>query len=638
MREATLDLMQFGGLSPRTQARLLRETMATQAMDVNLLRGDLRPRRLPVARGVAVPEGTGTIYNHCGNWLFYPGKVYLTESLGSDPRLYITGDGIPRVRKCDGTEYQLGIPASSTAPTTGIIGATLTDYAFTFEGWYEDATGQVFDKQAIAPTQITKGKEYTFVPFARVNAPVKSTFCVSMTATKSGSLLGVVYSINSFRLGTSDLYLQGQKATLRLYDRSSGTDKIYDSDTIPSLMAIKVDFTGASGTGGSTSRSYVYTYVRRWPDGTVDESAPSPASSVITVGATSSVTVAGFVNPNRADVTHLRIYRTDYNGTFRFVAELPITATSYTDELLDTELGESLPSKGWLPPPDDMGGMVAMPNGFMIGFAGNTLYPSAVNQEHAFPAEYTKSLVGEKIVGIAGAFENALVVVTKCHPYIVTAYAPDMLTVTKVNAVLPCLAPLSIVDMGRYGVGYASNPGFVVVRAGDAPIMSEPFFTPTQWQKLLPATMRCEWHDEVLHVVSDIDHLLWDMSESEDTLTRSHYLPTALWSRCSANYLWVVLNNELHQWEASEKTGRFIWRSHETSYARPIDFIRALTESEGEVTLRLIADDALVFEQTYTSNEPFHLPVLPRSKHWFVEIESAVAVHRLTVSNQHIRL
>lgn len=633
--DATINLIQFGGLSPRTEPRLLRETMATKALDVDLLRGNLRPRRVPIDLGVPIDDSVGTIYLHCGEWLSYPGKVYLEESLGSDDRLYIVGDGVPRVRTCDGDEYELGIDAPPTELTLVLTDGGLVGYDFVFYGWYEGVDGQVYDRQVITPTQVLLGKDYEFVPFAATTAPDDAIFCTSVEVSKAGNLLGIAYSENSYRSGNSDLYIQGQQVVIRLFDRSGGSDTAYDGTTLPTLFGIKFDYVTTNS--AALSRSYVYTYVRIWPDGTVDESAPSPATDLITVDATGAVVISGFVDPLRPDVTALRIYRTDITGAFRFVVELPLPATTYTDTLLDTELGELLPSEGWLPPPDDMGGVVSMPNGFMIGFAGNVLYPSALNQEHAFPAEFTKVIKGESIVGIAGAFENSLVVVTNCHPYIVTAYSPDDLTVTKVNATLPCVSALSMVDMGRYGVGYASTPGFVMVRAGDAPIMTEPFYTPEQWQALQPATMRSAWHDETLHVVSDVEHLIWDLSEGEDTLTTSRYLPAAMFSGCEMQRLWMVIEGSLKAWNEGD-FGRFIWRSRESAYWRPVDFVRALVESAGLAEFRLYRDGVLVFSWSTVGDEPFTLPVLERSKYWQVEVESDVPVHRLAASNRHGRL
>lgn len=635
MVDTTINLTQYGGLSPRTEPRLLRENMATKAVDVDLLRGNLIPRRDPLALGVTIPAGADTIYQHCGEWLSYEGKVYLSESLGSDERLYIAGDGLPRVRTCAGVEYLLGMPAPEVALATELVEGGLTGYAFAFYGWYEGADGGVYDRQVITPTEVTVGKDYEFVPFASVTAPDDAVFCVSVEVSKTGDLLGVSYSENSYRSGNSDLYIQGQQVVIRLYDRSSGDDVTYEGDVGPALFGLKFDYVATDS--ASISRSYVYTTIRRWNDETVDESAPSPASDVITVSATNSVVLSGFVDPGRDDIDAVRLYRTDSSGEFRFVAELDFPVGGYTDASLDTELGEALPSIGWASPPDDLAGLVSMPNGFMVGFSGNTLYPSEVNQEHAFPVAYTKVIKGEEIVGIAGAFENSLVVVTTCNPYIVTAYSPDNLTVTKVNAKLPCVSALSLVDMGRYGVGYASVPGFVLVRAGDAPIMSEPFFTPLQWGELQPETMRSCWHNEVLHVVSEADHLIWDLSEGEDTLTRSKVLPSAFHSGCSLQRLWMVLGGELQAWGEGEP-GCFVWAGRETAYVRPVDFVRALVESDGEVVFRLYRGDVLVFEYVTAGNEPFTLPVLERGKHWRVEVEADVPVYRVSVSNRHGRL
>ncbi len=130
--------------------------------------------------------------------------------------------------------------------------------------------------------------------------------------------------------------------------------------------------------GPYTETAYIYTHVTSLGE----ESAPSPPSAAIRRYDTTTVTVTLPAAP----VARLRLYRAAA-GAWLFVGEYAPGAT-VTDTVLDVALGEPCPSETWLPPPNPLFGMVAMPDGYLIGFAGNSIYASAQFLPHAWPAEY----------------------------------------------------------------------------------------------------------------------------------------------------------------------------------------------------------------------------------------------------------
>jgi hypothetical protein len=131
----------------------------------------------------------------------------------------------------------------------------------------------------------------------------------------------------------------------------------------------------SSSTAPAEVRAYVYTYVSTF--GVVkEESGPSPAATVTVNTASGTVTVSGFTAAPTTgyNITHRRIYRTITGAssvTYSFVAEIPVATTSYVDSLTATQLGENLPSLNFEPPPSDLKGLVAMPNGMLAGFRDN---------------------------------------------------------------------------------------------------------------------------------------------------------------------------------------------------------------------------------------------------------------------------
>ena len=91
------------------------------------------------------------------------------------------------------------------------------------------------------------------------------------------------------------------------------------------------------------------------------------------------------------------------------------TAT-YEDTLTDAQLGEVLESTGWDLPPDDLEGILALPNGIMVGFRRNQLCLSAQNRPHAWPPLYRLN-TDTDIVGIANV-DTTVVIGTKSFVYV----------------------------------------------------------------------------------------------------------------------------------------------------------------------------------------------------------------------------
>ena len=110
-----------------------------------------------------------------------------------------------------------------------------------------------------------------------------------------------------------------------------------------------------------------------------EESAPSlPSSTILRPDGVSVAVTTPTGEPTGISgdyfITTKRIYRaaTGSTGTaFRFVAEIPLSQATYTDTLTDSELGEVLPSDIWALPPSDLRGILALPNGVMVGFREN---------------------------------------------------------------------------------------------------------------------------------------------------------------------------------------------------------------------------------------------------------------------------
>lgn len=246
----------------------------------------------------------------------------------------------------------------------------------------------------------------------------------------------------------------------------------------------------SSAAGTTETRSYVYTNISTF--GSVkEESGPSPATNVVVTTSGATVTVSGFsAAPTTGyNITHRRIYRTIIGATstiFSFVAEIPVATTSYVDSLTVAQLGSELPSLYWEPPPNDIKGLVAMPNGILAAFRGNQIWLSEPYYPHAWPSSYMLT-VDYQIVGL-GVYEDTLVVLTTKFPYLVTGVSPTAMTQRKLPLPQPCVSKKSIAS-DQFGVLYASSNGLVSIGVGTQDVVTVPLYTRDEWQELNPFTM-----------------------------------------------------------------------------------------------------------------------------------------------------
>lgn len=249
--------------------------------------------------------------------------------------------------------------------------------------------------------------------------------------------------------------------------------------------------TASSSAGTVETRAYVYTFISEFGD-VKEESAPSPAATVTVTTSGATVTVEDFDTPPTVgyNITSIRIYRTITGAssvTYSFVAEISVGTASYVDALTVAELGSELPSLYWTPPPDDLKGLVAMPNGILAGFRGNQVWFSEPYYPHAWPEGYMLT-TDYQIVGL-GVYETTLVVLTNRYPYLISGVSPTSMSQQKLPIPQPCVAKRSIAS-DQYGVLYASPNGLVSLGSGSQDVVTVPLYTRDEWQALNPSTMK----------------------------------------------------------------------------------------------------------------------------------------------------
>ena len=468
----TLRLLGFSGEVPRLLPRLLGDGFAQAAYNTRLDDGGLTPiresRHITHLSEGAYPAEIGTIYKHGDDWLAWPGLVHAVPGPVAQDRLYIFGDGKPKVR-VGGTTYDLAIQPPSTA----------------------------------------------------------------LVATVSGT-------------PTSDLL---------------------------------------------STRLYVYTLVSDMGE----ETEPSPASNAVDWEPGQTVTLSGFVDtsPNRT-ITHQRIYRsatgTSGGTDFYLIAERPASTGDFVDDISPEDFMERLPSRTWNPPPDELRGVVSLPNGMMAGFVGKDLYFCEPWRPHAWPESYVLTCDYE-IVGL-GAYGTTVVIATKGNPYIASGSMPEAMVMEKLELNLPCINPRGIQDLG-YTVIYPSHEGLVTVSGGTAQVTTMSLMSRDGWQEMWPATMVSGQFNSRYFTsyryydASAQEHagtLIFDFTGEQPFIIRAQQMPDAYFYEMTTGKLYYLEGRDIFEYDAPGQINAMqYYKTKEFVLPKPTNFGAILLEVDSSI-------------------------------------------------------
>jgi len=447
----------FTGEVPKLVPRYLPDTGAEIAFNTRLNDGALTPIR-QARRESTLAQAAASIYRHGNTWLSWAQPVNVVPGPVAQDRLYITGDGVPKVR-ADGQTYPLA-----------------------------------------------------------VNGP-----------------------------------------TEKLDVASQGT---LDPDTFDSIV-------------------YSYTFVTSLDE----ESEPAPLSDVVqwSVGMTNVLT--GFDENPPARVNRMRIYRSQTGSTgatgLFFIAERAYSVAPFTDNWGSNPIVEAIPSVEFNPPPDDLQGIIALPNGMMAAFSGKRLYFIEPYRPHAWPEKYVLT-TDYPIVGL-GAFGASMAVLTTGNPYVVTGTAPENMVMEKLELNLPCVSARGIVDLG-YAVAYPSHGGLVSISNAGAAVITENTMSREKWMELGPESFVAAQYDgrymasyAYVDAVGDEQRgiLIIDAGRQLPFVIRTSDSAGAMFYEIGSGSLYLLRNQtEIWEWDArGQPFGEMVWRSKpvvqmgETSYA-----------------------------------------------------------------------
>jgi len=396
--------------------------------------------------------------------------------------------------------------------------------------------------------------------------------------------------------------------------------------------------------------SYVFTFVNDLGQ----ESAPSLPSATLTRPDGVSVTVTTPVAPPSGvssdyGITTKRIYRavTGSTGTaYQFVAEVALEKADYVDLLPDSELGAVLDSDVWALPPDDLRGILALPNGVMAGFSKNQLCLSAQNYPHAWPIEYR--LNTDTAIVTIGNVDNAVVIGTESHVYVAVGNDPAAYSMSKSEVPYACVSKRSLAYLTGVGVVFAGTDGLMAVAGvGQIRNLTESVFTLRQWQALVPSSITAVAHNDIYWMSYDTGATKGcyaiDTRQNGFGVVGMAFHFTAAWVDPKTDRLYMVLDEDaepddeslpehpaiplyldgttVYEFEGGDTFMNYRWRSKlwlTPPSAFSIAQVRA--ESYDNLLVRFYANGAQLYETVVTQETEFVLPMADAATQFEIEI------------------
>lgn len=412
--------------------------------------------------------------------------------------------------------------------------------------------------------------------------------------------LKTIYKWGATWLGWTSVVhaVPGPVATDRLYYTGDGAPKmrvgttVYDLKVPYPTVALTASVAG-TGSGDVITRLYVYTWVTQYGE----ESEPCPVTADVLWQSGQTVTLSGFADHTlitARGITKQRIYRSQsssQSGTDLFLIEERDASTAdYVDTHSPEDFGEVLPSRDWNQPPDDLKGLISLPNGMMAAFSGKQLCFCEPYRPHAWPEKY-RLTAAFQIVGL-GAYGTTLVAGTEGYPYVASGASPEAMIEEKIEVNLPCINGRGLVDLG-YSVAYPSNDGLVVVSNGGATVATDALFTRQDWLQITPSTIvsgqfagryfASYSYLELDGVTQREGTIVIDLTGQQPFVLRAAFKAEAFHYELTTGRLFFLLGREVYEFDALGKTNEIMtWRSKRFVFSQPVTLGAILVESAAQ--------------------------------------------------------
>jgi hypothetical protein len=401
------------------------------------------------------------------------------------------------------------------------------------------------------------------------------------------------------------------------------------------------------------SRSYVYTYVNEIGE----ESAPSPPSAqVVTHHQSSTVTIGELLVDTSAStgrvLMYKRIYRsaTDTAGdaVFRFVDQIPIAQSTYTDTKRGTELSEVIATIGWDAPRLNMKGLGLTGYGVAYAFTGKIVCLSEPFIVYAFPREY--ELTTQYDIVAMGHYDSFLIVGTTGNPVVISGIDPANMSMLELPINEACVSAKSMVSMGHSAV-YASPNGLVVCSGSSANLATESIFGVDEWAALNPSSIHAVEHrGRYLFFWKQSDTVkggfIFDPRNPSGGVIRIDTWCKSTHRDIDTDTLYLLQDDGVLQRfdSAQDPITPFVWRSKLFSQPMPKRFLAAQVIADSytppsvggmpyPIIFRVYADGQLLHTHTPVNYRGFRIPNHSERKTWQIEVQSAVPVREIMLAS-----
>lgn len=391
------------------------------------------------------------------------------------------------------------------------------------------------------------------------------------------------------------------------------------------------------------SVSYVFTYVSYYGEEGVN--CDAEGAQIVDKHTDQTVTLDFPPNPSgNYNFLYKRVYRTDAGGSYRFVQNVPIAQDTFTDTVSDLNLREEIPTANNDAPADDVTadhkdgpllGLVAMPNGILAGFSGQTVSFSEAFQPHAFPDEY-KLTVKSDIIALS-PLNTGLLVLTKGKPAIVQGLDPSSMSMMEIDSSLSCMSKRSVVDMGEFTI-YSSPDGLVMATDSGLKLITEQTFTRDQWQAFGPSSIKGYlWEGQYIGFYSHggvSKGFIFDPRGGKNGYTDLDFYATAGYNDLEDDSLYLVVSGALVKFAEGSTPQNFVWRGKKFYTPRPINPAVAKVDCDGyspNPTFKLYADGQLKHTQTVTNSNTFRLPSGYKAHEFEIELAGSVSINEVCV-------
>lgn len=363
--------------------------------------------------------------------------------------------------------------------------------------------------------------------------------------------------------------------------------------------------------GQEVEVAYVTTFVTDLGE----EGPPSVESNVVTRYDGGTVTLNGFSGVSGGFVIFARrIYRSELSGVFQLIAEIPISQSSFSDNVDSIYLGEAISTVGWSAPAEDLRGLTAMPNGVLAGFYGSTMAFSEPYSPHAWNPDYEIPLEFKPVV--CAHSSAGLIVATTGVPYVIDGSHPSAFGAERIELVQACVSKKSMVDMGQYVI-YASNEGLVGIGPGLSKVITEDMITPEQWRDNYdPSTIVAfKYDDEYLGFYGPTNDRKSFTFSSERGLRNWSFGGSVGYVNPYTAELFVKSSTTLTKWGTGPQlTARWKSKLYPTDEQTAFTFAKVDSDSY-PITLEVFRDNS-TFTKTVTSDKAFRIPVKNRFRNF----------------------